>query len=443
MKARLVPVYFRSGIDNDYTRQLARLRELLAAEAEVLEPVAISGGLAGAAAQADAVVFPQLLGDAFKQLDDLKKVSLPLLALTSEFGTVNMWDWEIVSFLAAEGLAPFAPYNLELTRLICRALAVKRELRETKFLVFQDNPGDGMQAEIFKRFYWWEDRCTNLMKERFGVTIVKKSFKALGEAAKRIPDREAEEAGRVRRIPAAGLSERAMLSALKLYLAVKREVEADGAIRGAGINCLNESFHSDTTPCLAWNLLFEEKGLLWACEADTMTLLSKFIIRRALQAPIMMSNIYPFLMGMAALKHERIDRYPDMPDPENWLLVVHCGYFGVVPESFAEQWTLRPKVLKIVDDNAHAIDARFPTGPLTLSKLDPTLTRLQAIEGSLEGYAQYPGSDCRNGALVHVKNGHRLMDAFYSHHNLLITGHRGVELKFLARVLGLAFDEVG
>ena len=125
----------------------------------------------------------------------MKRIRLPLIALTSEFGTVNMWDWEIVSFLAAEGLDPFAPYSLELTRLLCRSLAVKRELRQTKFLVFQDNPGEGMQAEIFKRFYWWEDRCTDLMQERFGVTIVKKSFKELGAAAKRIPDREAEEAG--------------------------------------------------------------------------------------------------------------------------------------------------------------------------------------------------------------------------------------------------------
>jgi hypothetical protein len=74
---------------------------------------------------------------------------LPLVIVTSEFGTVAMWDWEIVSFLKGEGLKTFVPYNLELTKAICKNLAVKRDLQETKFLAFQDNPGEGFQADIF------------------------------------------------------------------------------------------------------------------------------------------------------------------------------------------------------------------------------------------------------------------------------------------------------
>jgi hypothetical protein len=34
------------------------------------------------------------------------------------------------------------------------------------------------------------------------------------------------------------------------------------------------------------------------------------------------------------------------------------------------------------------------------------------------------------------------MESFFSHHNLLISGHRRVELKFMARVLGLEVDEL-
>ena len=63
--------------------------------------------------------------------------------------------------------------------------------------------------------------------------------------------------------------------------------------------------------------------------------------------------------------------------------------------------------------------------------------RIAVIEGDLEKYAQFPGSHCRNGAVIRVRDGHRLMESFYSHHNLLITGHRRVELKFMARALGL------
>ena len=57
----------------------------------------------------------------------------------------------------------------------------------------------------------------------------------------------------------------------------------------------------------------------------------------------------------------------------NSILVAHCGYLGVVPQSFSTEWNLKPKVLAIVNDNATAIDARLPEGPITLSKLHPKL----------------------------------------------------------------------
>ena len=437
MKARLIPVFFPKSRDEEFDNQLARLNELIKEEAEFLQPVALGSALP----EADAVVFPQLVGDAYKGIGDIKKIKIPLLALTSEFGTVNMWDWEIVSFLKSKGYKVFSPYTLDLTKKICRTLALKRDMKRTKFLLFQDNPGVGMQAEIFKRFFWWEESCTKLIKKKFGITLEKRSFKQLGETAKNIPDKDAAQALKRWNIPAEGVSERMLYSAAKVYLAVKQEVEADERIKGAGMNCLNESFYSDSTPCLAWNMLFEQKGLIWACEGDSMVLTTKYIINKALDVPIIMSNIYPFLMGMAALKHEKIKKFPDVDEPENHLLVVHCGYLGVVPQSFASQWTLRPKVLAIVDDNATMIDARLPEGDITLAKLDPTLSKLMVVEGTLEGYTQYPGTDCRNGAVVRIPDGHNVMDKFYSHHYLLITGHRKVELKYMAEVLDLEIEE--
>jgi hypothetical protein len=438
IKARLVPVYFQSGKDEEFNRQLDTLKGVLSEEAEILEPVRLGSPVP----DADGVVFPQLVGDAYKQIKDLKKIKLPLLALTSEFGTVAMWDWEIVSFLKSEGLKTFAPYNLEMTKKLCRSLALKRDMKNTKFLIFQDNPGEGMQASIFKRFFWWEDRCTQLIKEGFGIEIEKQSFKKLADDAKNIPDSEAEEVLKNWNLKTEGVSRKALNSAIKIYLTVKREVEKDSTIKGAGMNCLNESFFSDTTPCLAWNMLFEEKGLIWACEADTMALMTKYILNKALDVPVMMSNIYPFLMGMAALKHEKIEKFPEVEEPENHLLVAHCGYLGVVPESFATEWQLKPKVLAIVDDNATAIDARLPTGDITLAKLDPTLSNIQVVEGNLEGYVQYPGSDCRNGAMIKVHDGPGLMDKFYSHHNILITGRRRVEIEMMAEVLDLQTEVV-
>jgi hypothetical protein len=194
-------------------------------------------------------------------------------------------------------------------------------------------------------------------------------------------------------------------------------------------------------------MLYEEKSLIWGCEADTLSMVTKYILNKAMDVPIMMTNLYPFLMSGPALKHERIPHFPDVSDyedqnQENYVLVAHCGYFGLTPPSFTTEWTLRPKVLAIVDENASAVDARFPAGPVTLAKLHPTMQKLTTVEGTLEGYAQYPGSDCLNGGVVHIPDGHRLVRNATSHHYLLMTGHQMDDMRLVMKVFGLDIAEL-
>jgi hypothetical protein len=442
MKARLIPLYLTSPDDPDFVAQVGRLRELLAAEAELLAPLPLGAALP----EADAVVFPQLVGDAYRRVPEIRALTLPILVLTSEFGTMAMWDWEIVSYLRTEGVETIAPYSLAGAATVCRALVAKRELRGGKFLVYQDRPGEGgFQPSIFKRFYWWEDECAERMRDVFGLTIVKRSFEELGRRAQELPDDVArEEWERWReRVPLGDVGERATLSALKLYRAVRDDLDAEGGVLAAGINCLNESAFSDTTPCLAWNLLYQERDLIWGCEGDTVSMLTKLVLHRSLRTPVIMSNLYPFLMGQTALKHERIPAFPEVDEPDNYVLAAHCGYLGVVPQPFATDWKLRGKVLAIVDDNATAIDARLPVGDLTLAKLDPTLRTLVVVEGRLTGYAGYPGSDCLNGAVIRVPDGHELMERLPSHHSLLTVGHDRPGLELLGRVFGLTIERPG
>ncbi len=436
VKATLLPVTFHAEPDEEFSRQLANLRTLLANEADFLEPMPLGATMP----RADAAIFPQMLGDAYRRLDEIKGLMLPVLVVTSEFGTVSMWDWEIDRYLSLEGVRVIAPYNLEQTRMICRALAIKKDLARSSLLVYQDNPGAGFQADIFKRFYWWEDECTRRMLDKFGIVVIKKSFRELGEAAKGVADADAEAVWSEwqGRVPVGGITRRALLSAIKLYIAIRRDLDQEENVRAVGINCLNESHFSDTTPCLAWNMLYEEKRLLWGCEADTVSMLTKTILHEVLGAPVMMTNLYPFLMGMAALKHERIPHFPTVAEqPENYVLAAHCGYLGVLPRSFSTQWTLRAKVLAIVDGNATAIDARLAEGPVTLAKLEPDFESFSVVEGSLEGYAQFPGSDCLNGALLRVPDGHRLMRELASHHTILGVGHLKNDLELVAPVFGL------
>src|SRR4030066_575274 len=190
MRAKLVPIYFKTADDPDFLAQLRKLHELLAEEAEILDPVLLGEKLP----ETDGVIFPQMLGEAFRLLDKIKYLPQPLLVVTSEFGTVSMWDWEINSYLTAKGVKVIGPTDLEKTKQVCRAFALKRQLKQSKILAYQDNPasGTGKQDDIFKRFYWWEPECIDAIEKKYGVTVVKKSFKKLGQDASAISDEAAQ-----------------------------------------------------------------------------------------------------------------------------------------------------------------------------------------------------------------------------------------------------------
>ena len=440
MKAKLLPLYFKERNPREtreFEEQLKKLQILYGAEADFLPPQPLGEPVPP---DADAIVFPQLLGAVFQYREFIESVSLPIIILTSEFGTVEMWDWEIVAYLRGElGRNVFSPYQCELAKVVLRALSAKRKLRSgMKFLMLQDNPGEGMQAYLFKRFYWWDKSCTRQIEDTFGVQIVYRSWKEVNFRAAQFSDAQAQELWNQRPVSIQEVPQESILKAVKLYLAIRELILEIGGVCGAGANCLNESFHSATTPCLAWNWLFEYDHIIWACEGDTVTLISKFILYSALKTPMMMTNIYPFLVGMAALKHEKIQRFPSIDDPDSHALGVHCGYFGFAPQSFCTQWVMRPKVLDIVSDDAVVIDCRMAAGPITMAKLRSDMKKLTIIEAEIEDYVQYPGSDCRNGALLRYRNGsgHKVMESLSSHHAILIQGDVTYKLLQMAKVYG-------
>jgi len=441
MRAKVTPLFFKKGRNEDFDIQLDLLKEILADYIEFLEEVPFGATLPS---DTDAVLFPQILGAAYGQLADFKAIDVPILIVTTEFGTMAMWDWEVIKYLESEGVEVIAPYNMDQTKNLARALAIKRELKSSKFVVYQDEPAaGGFQPEIFKRFYWYMDECTQRMFTKYGVTLEERSFVKMGSEAKALPDTEAEKVWEEwgDRLPLGSVNVNQRNSALKIYVKLRDALEADSSIKGMGINCLNESQHSDTTPCLAWNMLYEQEQLIWGCEGDTITMLTKYLLHKSLDVPIMMTNMYPFLMGDAALKHERIPYFPEVKgNPDNYILAAHCGYFGVVPQSFATDWKVESKVLAIVDDNAIALDARLPEGPITLAKLHPTLETISVIEGEIEKYTQYENSDCLNGAVIRVRDGHQLVSSLTSHHYLILTGHRLAEIRQIAKIFNFDIE---
>jgi L-fucose isomerase-like protein len=326
--------------------------------------------------------------------------------------------------------------------MVCRALLLKKQMAASKFVVYQDDPAGptGKQSDIFKRFYWLENEATQNILRKYGIKIEKRSFRELANKAKMLTDSEAQSVidhwdGKHKSIQGQPL-----VSAVKLYLAVKADYQKDKDILAMGINCLNESHSCDTTPCLAWNLLYNEKKLVWGCEADIMVMLTELLADKVLNTPFFMTNLYPFIMGKAALAHERIPEFPAVDEPENHILAAHCGYFGLLPEVFSDKWFLRKKVLAMVDENASMIDATMSTGPVTLFKFQPYLNKISLTEAELKAYVQYKDSDCLNGGIIKVSNGQNFVNKVVSHHYVLTRGHQKASLELVSDIFNYELE---
>ncbi len=441
IRAKVVPIRFKeinARELGEYKQQLEILNAIYGDVAEFMDTVVAGDSIP----ECDAIVFPQLIGAAYHYKDVLRQYDKPMIVITSQFGTVDMWDWELIAYMRSAGFNVFSPYNIELGKVIFRAIAAKEHMKGAKFLMFQDDPGEGMQAYIFKRFYWWEKECCEQIEKFFGAKLIYKSWKAVNQRAAEIDAQKALYEFASWDIPCEGITEENKLNVARLYLAICEVIDELGGVDGIGANCLNESMYSNTTPCLIWNMLFEKYGIIWCCEGDTLTLISTYVLYQSLRQPIMMTNIYPFLVGKAAIHHEKIDDFPPVPDPENYALGVHCGYAGFAPRSFCSKWKMVPKVLAIVDEKAYMIDCELPTGDMVLAKINPSFDRITVIPGQLEKYVQFPGTDARNASLLHYSKGEKVMEELPSHHQMIITGRQQAAITQIARVFGWACEVI-
>ncbi|MDR3337084.1 MAG: hypothetical protein LBT16_07765, partial [Treponema sp.] len=109
-KTILLPLYFTEANERECgerQRQLGALRDLYSDTAEFLPEKPLGAPIPP---EADGALFPQMIGAIFSHRAELEKLSLPVIVLTSSFGTVEMWDWEIVSYLRVQmGLNVFTP----------------------------------------------------------------------------------------------------------------------------------------------------------------------------------------------------------------------------------------------------------------------------------------------------------------------------------------------
>ncbi len=424
MKTKLVPVLFPGTRKESFDAQLAGMREMFREEADFAEPARLGDSVG----DADAAVFLQLPGEAYRRVREIRGIGKPILLLSSPDGARSMWDWEQTTYLKAEGIDLYAPHDAALSRMLIRAASLKRRAAQSKFLIWQDVPASG--------FYWYNEECQKRLAERIGLRVEYASYRQLCEKARAIGDEAARQESKRHIVLKDGVIGSRLLSAYKLYMAMREQIGGMSGIVGVGCNCLDESRYTDTSPCLAWNLLNRELGLSVVCEADTLSLATEWVAENTVGVGTFSTNIYPFLMGAAAVKHEKISAFPQVERPEDCALLVHCGYCGMIPERIAKEWVLRPSVLGMLDENAVMVDARIPQGDVSLLKLHSDCDRWLLSRASMEGYVQYPGSDCRNGGLIRVKDGYDFMGRVYSHHITVMPGNYVSHLKEIGKLLG-------
>ena len=441
-KAKLQPLYFGAEASQAFSAQLELLREQLGLEADFEDPQSIEARLSNLTA--DMIVFPQLSGGAYQMLEVFRSLPLPIVVMSSEACATAIWDWEITAWLRSAGIDVFTPYDIRQTKILCRAIGAKRELRKSRFVVFQDDVSLGLHAEMFQRFYWWQRENGRRMFQRFGITVEERSLRELTELARNISDDQVRMIwqGWQSRLPVVNVPEKALDDTLRLYTALKRILSDEPEIKGMGINCINEFPSMLATPCLVWNMLFQEHKLIWGCEADTLSMMTQHLISRSLNTPVVMTNIYPFLVGQPVLDHMDMKTFPTVATPENYLLAGHCGYLGVLPQiETDEAWTLRSSVLDIFEGRGGAIDARLPLGDVHLVKLSPDCIGWTVVEADLEDYVQTPESGMSKvAALIQIESGPALLESITSQHYVLTSGATTADFRLLSRVFDLELN---
>ena len=440
MKAKIAPLRFAETDPVLYDKIITALKNIYASEIDFYPEI----NLGDSVSDIDAVLIPVITADLYKEIDTIiDTLSLPLVVITTEFGVSLMFDWEGVNYLKSKGLDVYNPYNVDMGKTLFKALALKRNIRGQKFLIFQDSPGDGLLPEIFKVFYWWNEECTNEIKKKFGISIIIKPYKDLCEKAKAISDDAVHQELKRWDFATEFSNQKPLIASTKFFMAVRDEVDREGNVVGCGVNCLNEAYDSDTTPCLAWNLLYQDRDIMWVCEGDTSTLMTQYIMGATIDTAVFATNIYPFLSGMPALSHEKIQSFPDVVDPDHHALLAHCGYFGCMAQKHTTKWVLRPPVLDwLVGENSVAIDAEIQKGDIVLCKLNSTFDSVLLEKSILKDFVQYPGSDCRNGGLIRLSDGYKFMEKNYSHHVVVLSGAKAAQLKITAKIFNIKVDEV-
>ena len=372
---------------------------------------------------------PQVLSDR-----GLPVIFWPLI----KYDEPDFWKWSAADLLRAMGVKVYLVNNCHEGITLVKALAVKKFLSASRMVVFG------------KQNFPWNAICAGkFMRERIGTQLIVKSLESFREAGAKYSDQELldfwkqRESRYINQCP----DPAALINALRTYFGIRTVLDEEQAF-AFGVNCFGELITSGgrDMPCLA-QLLAREEGFIASCDGDYCAMINMAMVSFLLDAPCMMSNLYP-LNYIGALTEHFGDRLAAKPEfskyGKNLARMAHCGYVGIVSPEMVPgnkvrltDWGGTYEMKR--DGKGCGVDSDLPgncefTGlELHLNGKDCVLVHGEILETTRHENMPH----CESSALLRFDDLEHLVRNVSREHMVLVCGDHRREMEILAEVLNL------
>ena len=269
-KARLLPVYFDPGRDAGFDAQLEALKRLARRRGGVPRRPSRSGAAARGrrggvpAASRRGVPARWRISRRIRAPDPDPHLGV---RHRCRCGTGRS-----SSYLRAEGVETIAPYDAraDARRCAARSRVEAASCAGNSSSSTRTTPAKARRPASSSASTGGRTNASDRMSARSASRSCEKSFARAGRRRRRTsatPTRGSSRASAACRRTTASRARRSSAHSSSTSRSSARP-RADPASSPAGINCLNESHFSDTTPCLAWACSSRSAGSMWGCEAD-------------------------------------------------------------------------------------------------------------------------------------------------------------------------------
>jgi L-fucose isomerase-like protein len=357
-----------------------------------------------------------------------------------DYDEPDFWRWAARDMLHTLGVDVHLVKNKHEGIALLKALALKRFLANSRFVVFGE-----------QNFPWNAYAIGDRLTCSLGIQVV---VHPLDDIRARYSKFTAEDIQHVRlnrlsnRYEEQGVRPEALDQAIRTYLAIREILEEERAL-GFGVNCFGDLIirGGRDIPCLA-QLLLREEGYIAACDGDFIAMTGMALSNFFLNKPTMMSNLYPVSYVGALTDHFGDPLSPGEEYPRsnwhNFARLAHCGYVGVVsPEmtpsgkTSLRSWGGTYEIKR--DGRGCGVDGDLAGGELiTVISLTSEMRSLMIARARVAETTRHPSMPhCEASGLLEFHDLAGFVEAVSRDHVVIQYGDHQRDFEILAGVLGL------